>query len=166
MTVYSLTLSFPNLEPVCYSMFSSNCCFLTCIQMSQETGRWFGIPISLRVLHSLLRSSQSKALAQSMKQKWMFFLEFSCFFHYPTDDDKTKQRCRNHKLIAKVQLPNQLNTLRQLQKTKSVFYRFCRHIYLISEMDIIQGYVIACRSFTIFSDSMKNIFNTSLIFLF
>ena len=43
MTVYSLTLSFPNLEPVCYSMFSSNCCFLTCIQISQETGKvvWY-----------------------------------------------------------------------------------------------------------------------------
>ena len=26
--------SFPNLEPVCCSMFSSNCCFLTCIQIS------------------------------------------------------------------------------------------------------------------------------------
>ena len=28
--------SFPDLEPVCYSMSSSNCCFLTCIQVSQE----------------------------------------------------------------------------------------------------------------------------------
>ena len=28
--------SFSYLEPVCYSMSSSNCCFLTCIQISQE----------------------------------------------------------------------------------------------------------------------------------
>ena len=28
--------SFPNLEQVCFSMSSSNCCFLTCIQVSQE----------------------------------------------------------------------------------------------------------------------------------
>ena len=28
--------SFPDLEPVCCSMSSSNCCFLTCIQISQE----------------------------------------------------------------------------------------------------------------------------------
>ena len=27
---------FPNLEPVCCSMLTSNCCFLTCIQISQE----------------------------------------------------------------------------------------------------------------------------------
>ena len=32
--------SFPNLEPVC-SMSSSNCCFLTCIQISQEAGKVF-----------------------------------------------------------------------------------------------------------------------------
>ena len=35
--------SFPDLEPVCCSMSSSNGCFLTCIQVSQEAGKviWF-----------------------------------------------------------------------------------------------------------------------------
>ena len=35
--------SFPNLESVCCSMSSSNCCFLTCIQLSQEAGQvvWY-----------------------------------------------------------------------------------------------------------------------------
>ena len=35
--------SFPDLEPVCYSMSSSNCCFLACIQISQEAGQvvWY-----------------------------------------------------------------------------------------------------------------------------
>ena len=34
--------SFPNMEPVC-SMSNSNCCFLTCIQISQEVGQvvWY-----------------------------------------------------------------------------------------------------------------------------
>ena len=32
----ALTYSFSYLEPVCCSMSSSNCCFLTCIQISQE----------------------------------------------------------------------------------------------------------------------------------
>ena len=31
--------SFPNFEPVHCSMPSSNCCFLTCIQISQEAGK-------------------------------------------------------------------------------------------------------------------------------
>ena len=35
--------SFSYLEPVCCSMSSSNCCFLTCIQVSQEAGEvvWY-----------------------------------------------------------------------------------------------------------------------------
>ena len=40
-----------------------NCCFLTCIQISQEQVMWSGIPISLRIFHSFLWSTQSKALA-------------------------------------------------------------------------------------------------------
>ena len=32
-------LSFPDLEPICCSMSGSNCCFLTCIQISQEAGK-------------------------------------------------------------------------------------------------------------------------------
>ena len=38
----ALTYSFPDLEPVC-SMSSSNCCFLTCIQISQEVDQmvWY-----------------------------------------------------------------------------------------------------------------------------
>ena len=35
--------SFPDLQPVCCSMFGSNCCSLTCIQISQEAGQvvWY-----------------------------------------------------------------------------------------------------------------------------
>ena len=36
--VETMTYSFPYLEPVCCSMFSSNSCFLTCIQISREAG--------------------------------------------------------------------------------------------------------------------------------
>ena len=38
-----LIYSFSYLDPVCCSMSSSNCCFLTCIQISQEAGKvvWY-----------------------------------------------------------------------------------------------------------------------------
>ena len=39
---------FSNFEPLLCSMSTSNCCFLTCVQVSQEI-KWFGIPISLRI---------------------------------------------------------------------------------------------------------------------
>ena len=43
MTYTALMYFFPNLEPVCCSMSSSNCCFLSCIQVSQEAGQviWY-----------------------------------------------------------------------------------------------------------------------------
>ena len=43
MTIYILLYSFPNLEPGCFSTSDSNCCFLTCIQVSQEAGQvvWY-----------------------------------------------------------------------------------------------------------------------------
>ena len=39
----ALKYSFSYLEPVCCSMSSSKCCFLTCIQISQEAGQvvWY-----------------------------------------------------------------------------------------------------------------------------
>ena len=43
MTICSLDICFSYLEPVCCSMSSSNCCFVTCIQISQEAGQvvWY-----------------------------------------------------------------------------------------------------------------------------
>ena len=39
----ALMYSFPNLEPVCCSVFGSNWCLITCIQFSQEAGQvvWY-----------------------------------------------------------------------------------------------------------------------------
>ena len=85
--------SFPNLEPVCCSMSSSNCCFLTCIHISQEAGRWSGIPISFRIFHSLLWSTTVKGFGVVNKTKVDVFLELSCFFYDPTDVDNLTSVC-------------------------------------------------------------------------
>jgi len=48
----ALMYSLPYLEPVCWSMYDSNCCFLTCIQVSNRRQvKWSGIPISCRIFH-------------------------------------------------------------------------------------------------------------------
>ena len=41
--ITALTYFFPDLEPVCCSMSGSNCCFLTCLHISQEAGKlvWY-----------------------------------------------------------------------------------------------------------------------------
>ena len=43
MYIYSLDILLSHLEPVCCSMSASNCFFLTCIQVSEETGKvvWY-----------------------------------------------------------------------------------------------------------------------------
>ena len=59
-------------------MSSSNCCFLSCIQISQV--RWSGIPMSWRIYHSLLWSTV-KGFDIVRKAEVDIFLELSCFFY-------------------------------------------------------------------------------------
>ena len=70
--------SFSYLEPVCCSMSSSNCCFLTCIQISQEGGQvaWYShlfknIP-EFVVVHTV------KGFGIVNKAEINVFLEVSC----------------------------------------------------------------------------------------
>ena len=74
--------SFPNMEPVHCSMSSSNCCFLTYIQVSRRQIRWSGIPISENfpqfvVIHII------KGFSIVNEAEVDVFLEFSCFFDNP-----------------------------------------------------------------------------------
>jgi len=69
VTICSLDVPFPNFKPVHFSMSSSNHCFLTCIQVSQETGKviWYShlfknfppfLVIHTKALHSQWRKSR------------------------------------------------------------------------------------------------------------
>ena len=75
--------SFPDLEPVCCSMSSSNCCFLTCIQISREAGQvvwyshWLSFP-QFVVIHTV------KGFDIVNKAEVDAFLKFSHFFEDPT----------------------------------------------------------------------------------
>src|SRR5574338_1129757 len=77
--------SFPDLEPVCFSMSNSNCCFLTCIQLSQEAGQvvWYSHLLKnspqFVVIHTL------KGFGIVNKAKIDVFLELSCFSNDPVD---------------------------------------------------------------------------------
>ena len=77
--------SFPNLEPICCSMSSFNCCFLTCIQISQEAGQavWYSphfknFPQSV-VIYTV------KSFSAINEAEVDVLLEFSCFFYDPMD---------------------------------------------------------------------------------
>ena len=87
MIIYSLDVLFPNLEPVCCSMSSSNCCFLTCIQISQEAGKvvWYSHVFKnfqqFAVIHTV------KGFGVVNKAEVDVFLEFSCFFNDSVEVD-------------------------------------------------------------------------------
>ena len=75
----------PILEPVCYSMSSPNCCFLICIQISQEAGKvvWYSHLFKnfpqFVVIHTV------KGFGIVNEAEVGFLLEFACFFYDPAD---------------------------------------------------------------------------------
>ena len=76
---------FPYLEPVCCSMSSSNCCFLTCIQISQEAGKVVWYSHLLKNFPQFLLVYTVKGFGIINKAEVDIFLEFTCFFYDPTD---------------------------------------------------------------------------------
>ena len=74
--------SFPDLEPVCCSMSSSNCCFLTLIQISQEAGQvvWYS-----HLLKNFPQFFVIYTVSFGIVNKADVFLELSCFFDDPVD---------------------------------------------------------------------------------
>ena len=61
-------------------MSGSNCCFLTCIQVSQEAGQVSGIPISFRIFQFIVIHI-IKDFGVVSKEEVDVFLELSCFFY-------------------------------------------------------------------------------------
>ena len=73
--------SFPHLEPVCHSMSSSNHCFLTCMQVSQEAGQvvWYSLFKNFPqfvVIHTV------KGFDIVNEAEVDVFLELSCFWFF------------------------------------------------------------------------------------
>ena len=77
--------SFPNLESVCCSMSSSNCCFLTCIQISQETGKVVWYSHLLKNFPQFAVIHMVKGFSIVNEAEIDIFLQFSCFFYDPMD---------------------------------------------------------------------------------
>ena len=76
---------FPDLEPVCCSMSSSKCCFLTCIQISQEAGQVVCYSHLLKNFPQFIVTHTIKGFVIVNKAEIDIFLELSCFFDDPVD---------------------------------------------------------------------------------
>ena len=77
--------SFSYLEPVCCSMSSSNCCFLTCLQVSQEAGQVVWDSHLFQKFPQFIVIHTVKGFFIVNKAEIDVFLELSCFFDDPAD---------------------------------------------------------------------------------
>ena len=114
--------SFPNLEPVHRSTSSFNCCLLTCIQISQETGQvvWqsqlFNNFPEFVVVHIV------KVFGIFNKAKIDIFLELSYFFDESVD------------------VGNLISGSSAFSKTSLNIWKFTVHILLKSGLENFEDY--------------------------
>ena len=83
--MWTFTLAISYLEPVCYSMSSSNCSFLTCIQISQESGQVVWNSHLFKNFPQFVVIHTVKGFCVFNKLEVDVFLELSCFFNDPVD---------------------------------------------------------------------------------
>ena len=114
--------SFPNLELVHCSMSSSNCCFLTCIQVAQEADKvvWYyhlfkNFP-QFVVIHTV------KGFGVVNEAEVDVFVEFSCFFCDPTD------------------VGNLISGTSAFSKSSLNIWKFSVHILLKSSLENFEHY--------------------------
>ena len=114
--------SFPDLEPVCCSMSSSNCCFLICVQISQEAGQvvWYSHLFKnfpqFVVIHTV------KGFVIVNKAELDVFLELSCFFYDPMD------------------VGNLISGFSAFSKSSLNIWKFMVHILLKPGLDYFEHY--------------------------
>ena len=118
----ALIYSFPNFEPVYCSTSGSNCCFLTCIQVSQETGKvvWYSHLFKnfpqVVVIHTV------KGFSVVNEEEVDVLLEFSCFFYDPTD------------------VGNLISGSSAFSKSSLNIWKFSVHVLLKSSLENFQHY--------------------------
>ena len=83
--ITALIHSFSDLEIVCCSMSNSNCCFLTCRQISQEASKVVWYSLLLKNFPQFVVIHTVKGFGIVNKAEVDVFLGLSCFFHDPMD---------------------------------------------------------------------------------
>ena len=85
--------SFPDLEQLCFSMSSSNSCFLTCIQISQEAGQVVWYSHLFKSFPQFVVIHTVKGFVVVNKAEVETFIELSCFVNDPADDGDLISGC-------------------------------------------------------------------------
>ena len=122
MTICNFDILLSQFGTNLFSMSGSNCCFLTCIQISQEAGKvvWsfhhFKNVPHFVVIHTV------KGFSIVNEAEVYVFLEFSCFFNDPTD------------------VGNLISGLSALSKSSWNIWKFSVHILLKPSLENFEHY--------------------------
>ena len=119
--------SFPDLEPVCCSMSSSNCCFLTCIQISQEAGKVVSYSHLLKNFPQFVVIYTVKGFGIVNKAEVDVFLELPCFFDDSTD------------------VGNLISGSAAFSKSSLKIWKFMVHILLKPGLQNFEHYLVSCE---------------------
>ena len=114
--------SFFYLEPVCCSMSSSNCCFLTCVQVSQEAGQVVWYSHLFQNFPQFVVIPTIKGFGIVSKGEVDVFLELSCFFGDPMD------------------VGNLISGSSAFSKTSLNIWKFTVHVLLKTGLEIFEHY--------------------------
>ena len=114
--------SFSYLETVCFSMSSSNCCFLTCIKISREAGLVVWYSHLFQNFPQLLVIHTVKGFGIVNKAEIDVFLELSCFFNDPTA------------------IGNLISSFSALSRSSLNIWKFTVHILLKPDLENFEHY--------------------------
>ena len=81
--MYSLDILLSQFEPVSHSISGSNCCLLSCIEVSQEVGKvvWYSHLFKIFPQFVVIHTIKGFNIVNEAD----VFLEFSCFFYHLVD---------------------------------------------------------------------------------
>ena len=114
--------SFSYLEPVCCSMSSSNCCFLTCIQVSQEAGQMVCYSHLFQNFPQFIVIHTVEDFGTVSKPEVDVFLELGLFFSDPAD------------------VGNLISGFSAFSKTSLNIWKFSVHVLLKPDLENFEHY--------------------------
>ena len=120
--------SYCDLELVCCSMSSSNCCFLTCIQVSQEADQVVRYSHLFKNFPQFVVIHTVKSFVVVNKAEVDVFLEFSCFFYDPTD------------------VGNLISGSSAFSKSNLYIWKFSGHVLLKPSLKDFENYLDSMRN--------------------
>ena len=118
---------FPTFEPICCFTSSSNCSFLTCIQVSQEAGQVVWYSHLLKNFPQFVVIHIVKGFSIVNEAKVDVFLEFSCFFYDPAD------------------VSNLISGSSAFSESSLNIWKFSVHVLLKPSLEILSITLLACE---------------------